>query len=287
MPSHRTHLFAFVVALLFISWGCTDTTTATDSAAPADVGPSTPCIETVLAEHTPCGPGGGEAGCAACVDPAIMLTVTEDKSCATPLGNKPCKVLDPKHCFVGAPPAPDAERTLPPAPQPTCCGGLPTFEMEGLPSRAPSLEVEVGLWDRCIDRFVPHQDHQWTPLVVGTQGLFHVYASVRVKLPGRTGEFAYVNFSARALDGCTAAATATAPALQLSPDPEREGWWTYQHGSRPGIFVIFPHHFCAACLYCGNWLDLRVAVKDGETGAWGEARASVRTYIEVLPPGLR
>ena len=281
MPRRRISPSTLAVALALLTCSCAD------AASTPDAAPAAPCIETVLAEHIPCGPGGDEAGCAACVDPAVMLTLTEDKVCETPLGNAPCKSLNLKHCFIGAPPAAGSEMTHPPSPQPACCGGLPKFEIDGTPTTAATLEVELGLWDSCLNRFVLHQDHQWTPLVVGSQGLFHVYASVRVKLPERSGEFAYVNFSARALDGCAPAATATAPALQLSPDPEREGWWTYQQGSRPGVFVIFPHHFCAACLYCGQWLDLRVAVRDGETGAWGEARANVRTFIEALPPGLR
>jgi hypothetical protein len=248
---------------------------------PADAAP-TPCttpLQNVAAEYTACSAAAtGTDTCAACTQPTIALA--ETVTCA-------CYEL-PKDCYVGAPP--DASVKVPnrPGPAPACCSAKLSFDpkghADGIPTTKPGLEIELGRWDKCAQRFVPYQNKQWTELVMGSQGLFHVHAGLRVHLPGRTGNFAYVQLVAAGLDGCVPTARAFAAEMQLSPDPDKADWWVFKQQNRRGKFTIFPKEIeaCQACRFCGRWLDLRVAVRDNTTGAWGEASVLVRTYLQAI-----
>ncbi len=251
-------------------------------AAPADSAACGEAIEIVIAEYNACSaPAGVTATCSACTEPTVPLAQT--LTCA-------CYQL-PDDCFVGNPPDDKAEVPARPGPDPACCTGKLSFDQDrlprGIPATEPTLEVEVGAWDKCAQRFVPYQDRQWTELVMGSQGLFHVHASVRVHLPDVKTPFAHVQMVAAGLDGCTPIAQAFVGELRLDPDPEKSGWWVYKgNGGRRGVFVVFPKDVdgCQACRFCGHWLDLRVAVKHSTTEAWGESRRSMRTYLKGVAP---
>jgi len=265
---------AAFVTLCLVQVGCNGASDESDTISGGE-----PCRKIVTSKQEACSAKSAAANaCNNCVAAAVPTAKAVTCACWE-LGDD---------CYVGSPP--DETTNVPPrpAPDPECCDLKLSFHPEGdasgVPTTKPTLELELGTWDHCAQRFLPYKDHQWTELATAGQGLFHVHASVRVKLPGRTGKHANVQFVAAGLDGCAPAASGFIGQLQLKPDPEKADWWTYRQGKRPGVFVIFKPEACQACRYCGHWVDLRVAVRDNTNGAWGEASVVLRTYMESIHP---
>ncbi len=213
--------------------------------------------------------------CAACTpDKAeLMKVVTED----------PCTAAHPELCSVGGPPAPGIANPLP-APDFGCCEApIDFFPNQQTNPPPPTLDIEIGRWDPVAKTFEPFEDGGWAELEIGPQGMFHVWTSARLKLPGVTGKLRTARVRARGFDGCKLVAGNSMPKISLEPEPGDTGKWVYSPTKNAGWVTVFGYGPWHACRYCGHWLDLRVAVRDVETGAWGEGKVRVRTYLKALP----
>ena len=141
--------------------------------------------------------------------------------------------------------------------------------------------MEVGQLDQS-GAFVPLEAGGWVPQIMGPQGMFHVWASVRLWLPGETADLVHVRIAARALDGCAVAGTTTLE-VDLRPDPNAPGAYTFLDVEDPGFVVLFPFGPVHACVFCGHWVDLRIQVRPLPGTAWGETQRTQRLYLPALP----
>ncbi len=213
----------------------------------------------------------------------LCAPCTADKAhLPVPQTGNPCADMKPSKCSVGGPPAAGIAAPLP-APVASCCPAKVDFFSDGETPSPPTLTVEIGSWDDSVGVFTPYVDGGWVGLEIGPQGMFHVYVSVRVKLSGPMSPYRTVRVLARGYDGCLHIAGNSMPKLNLEPEPGDTGLWTFQPGSTPGFMAVFGYGPWHACRYCGHWLDLRVAVRDLESGQWGEGKVRVRTWLMALP----
>ena len=240
-----------------------DGTVASDAGDTADVGsdvsepPPVSCLTPDAAE--PCG---------ACAQPKVEIGVVPSAECET---------LDPAVCRVGTAPTPADVMTPLPEPAPACCPSTAEFG-DWTPTGAPTLGLEVGTMDPESLVFVPYQQRQWAPLVIGPQGMFHVWAGVRFSLPGAPVESVKFTLVARGLDGCNEVMTTTFT-LAAYPDPAQPGVYV----TPVDVTLLFPYGPLQACRFCGQWLDLRVAIHPAGADAWGEVQRSLRLYLDMNP----
>ena len=178
-------------------------------------------------------------------------------------------------CFHGAPPSPDAYVADIPEPSSAQCQWTaPKFFPDKAP--APSLKVEVGTHDPATGAFVPYSDGQWLPMVHGPQGGFHVFAAIRVQLPGQSAAVVKMQSEAIGWIDCKEVALGQQPVIFVKPD--KGGGYTTATLSHAGTLVIFPVQSKDSWQYCGKWIELMVRVKDVVSGAWGQTHLTVRLF---------
>tara|TARA_B100001094_G_scaffold321236_1_gene368629 strand:+ start:1146 stop:1925 length:780 start_codon:yes stop_codon:yes gene_type:complete len=185
-------------------------------------------------------------------------------------------------CFHGAPPSGDVY--VADIPQPNtkpCKWSSPKF----FPSDPPAvtLQVDVGTHDPKTGQFVPYVDGQWLPMVHGPQGGFHVFAAIRVTLPGQSDPIVKLQSEAIGWVDCEPVALGQQPVIFVKPDGG--GGYTTATISHAGTLVIFPVQSKDSWQYCGKWVELMVRVKDIAKGTWGQTHLSVRLYdTKDAPP---
>lgn len=276
------------MALALLWWACSsppgpapadaqavaqDTKTLPDGAGDASGG-GLPAGVLLCSQPAAPGGGGGADLCAPCTADKAQLQV--------PMSDDPCTGMSPSKCPLGGPPAPGEVDPLP-APDAGCCPATVSFSESEPPLPPPSLEVEIGSWDDSVGVFTPYTDGGWAAIEVGPQGMFHVWTSLRVKLPAMTGGKRMVQVRGRGYDGCVYVAGSFISKVPLIPEPGETGRWVYANGDNPGFQTVFGYGPWHACRFCGHWLDLRVAVREEGAAAWGEGRVRIRTWLAALP----
>jgi len=192
--------------------------------------------------------------------------------------------LDPTVCFYGKPPGPEATVADLPMPDASCCERpTPLFFKADEPAPEPTLKVELGRSDPKTGRFVPWQPGQWAPLryAPATAG-FHIRAAFRVVLPGQTAPKVKLKVQAQGHFECKVAAQGTTPIIWIRRDADVRYGYTNASPVSWGLILRIPTSTGSWYRYCGIWLEVRVAVKEPASGAWGEASHLVRTY-QSLP----
>ena len=195
-----------------------------------------------------------------------------------------CDEADPTVCFDHEPTAEETVADLPMPPTGCCADVAPTFAKEGDELPEPTLAVELGVWDSEGAAFVAYEEGAWAPLRAGIMaGGFHIWAGFRVTLPGGAPAKVKLQVSAQGLVDCQGYALGTSPVVFADRVGDSQQW-QYANEKNPGVQVGFPYATTASCAFCGRWLDLRVAVRDSASGAWGEARRTLRLYDGISTP---
>lgn len=225
--------------------------------------------------------GDGDADVAApgdvsAVDGAADATLAADSSASCPGPEKPGPdtfVLD--------------------APQPstaTCTWEDPAF-FKGAKPPPQFLDFEVGTVDKA-GKFIVYADGDWVPMVHGTQGGFHVWAALHLKVPGTAVAKLKLQVEPILWDGCMLAGFGYAPTVYALPQPD--GSYLLGDSEAPGTRVFFTGaggqevKSATSVDFCNRWMDLRVSAREmlpgGQFGAWGKRTVRVRTYDQKTKP---
>lgn len=181
-------------------------------------------------------------------------------------------------CFVGAPPAADAFVMDVPSPKDCPCPPDPPVQFFGAAPIPPAtLVVELGAGDDSTGTFKPYADGDWVPIAHGPQGGIHVWAAFRVPLASKEAKVK-IQTRANSTIGCSLAGTGNTAVAYAAPDAAVPGTYTNASLAMPGIQVVFPSWGSESSAYCGQWLELRMQIRDVASGAWGEVRRTVRLY---------
>ena len=184
----------------------------------------------------------------------------------------------PGYCFVG-PPAADAYVMDVPSPKDCPCPPDPPTVLFGADPIPPAkLVVELGVGDDTTGAFKPYADGDWVPITHGPQGGVHVWAAFRVALAGAKDPKVKIQTRATSLVACALAGTGNTAIVYATPDAALPGSYTNASAAMPGIQVVFPIWGNESSAYCGQWLELRMQIRDTVSGAWGEVRRTVRLY---------
>ncbi len=184
----------------------------------------------------------------------------------------------PGYCFVG-PPAADAFVMDVPSPKDCPCPPDPPTAFFGTEPIPPAkLVVELGVGDDTTGAFKPYADGDWVPITHGPQGGVHVWAAFRVALAGAKDPKVKMQTRATSFVACALAGTGNTAIVYATPDAALPGSYTNASAAMPGIQVVFPIWGNESSAYCGQWLELRMQVRDSVSGAWGEVRRTVRLY---------
>jgi len=184
----------------------------------------------------------------------------------------------PGICFVGLPAA-DAYVVDVPSPKNCACAPEPPVALFGADPIPPAkLVVELGAGDEKTGAFKPYADGDWVPITHGPQGGVHVWAAFRVALAGTADAKAKIQTHATSRIGCSLAGTGNMTVAYATPDATLPGTYTNASLAMPGIQVVFPVWGSESSAYCGQWLDLRMQIRDAASGQWGEVQRTVRLY---------
>ncbi|MCO4764182.1 MAG: hypothetical protein KC502_21905 [Myxococcales bacterium] len=181
-------------------------------------------------------------------------------------------------CHADAGPGPDAYKSDVPQPDVAGCAWPEPKFFAGKKPPKPTLQLEIGTNHPKTGAFVPYVDGQSVPMVHGTQGGFHVYAAVRVKLPGETGSLAKLQSEMFGHVGCVLAALGKQPVLYAGKDGKLPFTYTTASQTHAGTLIVFGVDSSKSHLYCGRWLELTVRIRDMSTNAWAQKQVSLRLY---------
>ncbi|MBM4344058.1 MAG: hypothetical protein FJ100_11885 [Deltaproteobacteria bacterium] len=190
---------------------------------------------------------------------------------------------DSHNCPFPTEPGPDADVGQVPEPAAWSCPTDPPEFFKGNAPPPATLAIEVGAV-KPDGAFKVYKDGVWVPMVHGPQGGFHIYAGVRVQLPGATMPKAKLQVEARLWDGCKIVGYGVAPVSYGGLQPgSKPPTYVVGESAMPGTLVIFDDggtgvKSTQSWYYCNRWYDLRVAVRDVLTGAWAQSQVRVRTY---------
>ncbi len=184
-------------------------------------------------------------------------------------------------CPGPEPPGPDTFVGDVPQPDTSSCPSKPDPAFfKGAKPPKPTLLVEIGVVSGS-GTFVAYTNGDWVPMVHGAQGGFHVWAAIRVDVPGAKGAQIKVQAETQAYDVCDLTGFAPNPVIF----PTQVAGVTYQQGTQfvPGLQVRFvtksgEAKSSSSKAFCNRWFDLRVSVRDLGSGAWGQRSVRVRTY---------
>ena len=216
----------------------------------------------------------------AAVDTAAGLADTS--TALTDTGATLPDATTPVGCPGPTQPAADASWGDVPVPDAVGCAHEDPLFFKGAPPPAPTLGVEVGTVN-AAGVFVPYQEGDWVPLVHGSQGGFHLWAGLRVKLPGSTVPKAKLQADMGVFAGCAQVSFGNNPAIY----PERHADGSYVLGSAetPGLQMRFSAdesgseaNSAVVTKFCNRWYVLRVAVRDVASQKWGAAAVRLRAY---------
>lgn len=199
-----------------------------------------------------------------------------------------CAAFDPDVTAPVAPfcpgptqPAPDADTGDITLPRSACCQREDPLFFKGEPPPPQSLAITLG---RVTDagKFQTWPQGVWVPMEYGGNGGFHIWVAMLFALPGATEPKRKVQADVTLYDGCRLVGYAFQPTIY----PVRQTDGTYRQGdpNSPGLAVRFVDtgeatgKSVAPKDACNRWFDVRVALRDLKSGAWGEATVRVRTY---------
>ena len=260
-----------VVALCAAGCGGGDVAAKTDTGVDAS---DTPCANGSDAEPTDLAtaatPDASDLGDIAVLDAAgseDVAVVCTDPDAGRALDDAAilCDAIDPTVCF-GHLPGADATVADVPMPQAACCGAIaPTFAKEGEDLPAPTLALELGVWDPPSGGFVAYQDGDWAALTGSLMmSGFHVSVGFRLTLPGVDAAKVKLQVSAQGLVDCQTMALGTSPVVFAERLGDTEQW-QYASEKTPGVQVRFPYATNLHCAFCGRWLDVRIATHNPTT----------------------
>jgi len=218
----------------------------------------------------------GPAVADACVRPNEVLDPDEDEDITYPDGPDGHA---PGVCFVGLPPADAFVADVPP-PDWCACPKVPPGFFEGAPIPKPTLQLEIGKYDKATGTFAPLTDGAWVPLIHGSQGGVHLALNYRVLLPGVTEPTAKQKLTALAYLGCTPVAVGNSPvSYAVEADSPAFSYVGPTNTAGGELWVIFTSvQGAKSWLICGLWTRLHVQLRDSKSGAWGETEIRVRIY---------
>ncbi len=197
-------------------------------------------------------------------------------------GTTPASIeeVDPTVCFYEKPPGPDEQVADLPMPDASCCERPPPlFFKDDDPAHEPTLELELGRSDPLTGAFVPWQQGQWVPVKFGPGPPYvAVLTAFRVVLPTETAAKVKLFVQARGYFNCKETAFGTSPVVWVRQDGELEEGYTNASPVAADMQVRFPVHPGSFYKYCGIWMEMRVAVLEPVSGAWGTGSVMVRTY---------
>ncbi len=257
--------------------GSTDATADTAAVSAAEVVDAagvaqdvSPLSDASILKDAICLPGDASGACPPANDATAADSATTGSS-------------DAYICPSPSEPGPDTYVGDVPQPPTWSCAVEPPDFFKGKPPPATTLAIEIGAVAQ-DGSFKPHVEGGWIPMVHGPQGGFHIFAGMRVKVPGATLPKLKLQVEARLWDGCKIVGYGVAPVVYGNVQ-DGSGTQTYVVGEAavPGPLVIFDDggtgvKSSQAWYYCNRWYDLRVAMRDVLTGAWGHAMVRVRTY---------
>jgi hypothetical protein len=265
----------------------TDTETATDTATATDTDTATAESDTDTETATDTAESDTATDTATDTETATDTDPEPDIPQQPPLPPVACPALGVTAtipgdvCFVASPPEPGVAVADIPIPDATACPqGLPTFQgLDPTALPAPSLNVEIGYAADDTGLFVPYEPNGWAALSHGTQNGFHLWTAFRVPLPDVGVAKKALQVTASALIGCDEVAKALAPQVFALQDATLPDGYTNATAAQPGLQTVFTGQNSAqSCTFCGKWVRLRVAVRDPESGAWGQSEAVLRMY---------
>ena len=162
-----------------------------------------------------------------------------------------------------------------------CAQEEPQF-FKGAPLPPKQLTVELGAVNSS-GVFVPYQDGDWVPLNHGLQLGFHVWASLRVNLPGSTVPKAKLQTDMGIFAGCVQVSYGDYSVVY--PTLHSDGSYFVGTAETPGIEMRFsydpegkPASPYAMHKVCNNWYELRAAVRDMASQKWGAASVRLRAF---------
>jgi len=182
-------------------------------------------------------------------------------------------------CFFGGPPAADV--AIADAPQPALCKlPLPIF-IEETPDEPQTLKIELGQYD-AMGKWYALQDGDWLQLLHGSQGNLMVLVKFRVVLPGLEEPKAQMQIQSEGFIQCVNVAVGNNKTPYVVQIPE-VGLNTYTNASLgdAGVLLVFSAKNGQSWQFCGQWLQLRLAVRDYKNPLkknWAEVVRAVRLY---------
>ncbi len=244
-----------------------------DAASPIDVGPAADAtlsdVDTKLADaQSEDAPDTADAGAELAPDNGI--------------GND-------GFCFYGA--LPKVSAATADAPMPAKCA-LPLLVFsEKTMDFAATLQIELGNYDA---QFVWHpiNDGDWLPMYSGLQnvgaGQMMLFPNYRVTLQGQSEPKVLLQAQSTGWIDCVNIATDNAAQQWVVPTNQDEVY-TNVTPLHPNLFLFFTNFKSKTSSWknCGQWLQIRVAVRDFQNPTqqqWGEAVRMVRLYDMTQMP---
>ncbi len=191
-------------------------------------------------------------------------------------------------CFVGAPPAADV--AIADAPQPEQCKlPLPLFIQE-TPDVPQTLQIELGDYD-AMGKWQALQDGDWIALLHGGQGNLMVLVKFRVVLPGVDDPKVQMQTQTEGFIQCVNVALGNTATPYVVQTTETDVYTNAPLGEA-GVLAVFSAKNGQSWQFCGQWLQLRLAVRDYKNPLkknWAQVVRSLRLYdsaavSSVKPP---
>jgi len=187
-------------------------------------------------------------------------------------------------CFYGALPAVPASTSDSPMPA-KCKLPLPVFSEKTM-DFPPTLEIEMGNYDANF-AWHPIKDGDWLPMW-GSQTINTIPAQMmtfpnyRLKLPGQDTAKVMIQAQATGWIECVNVAGDAMPTPWLVQTAQNE-MYTNVSADHPALFLFFLNLLSKSNSWknCGQWLQIRVAVRDYKNPLqqqWGEVVRMVRLY---------